>query len=338
AEDGRLKNEPQVIDVSAMAGDILEGLTHLAAAKQLRLLFKPNPTFETSSIDRKLQPVFYADVDPSHFREVVANLIENGIKYTMTGDVVVDVTGDDKIVTVSIQDTGIGIPAEDLPHLFQKFYRVDNTDTREIGGTGLGLYLCRRLAETMGGNLRVESEYKKGSTFFLDIPRISHEEAMRKLNELPDELPSIITQPAPLPTNTAQSPTNPIQFVPAQDHTGAPVTAAQPVKQIPVTHIVESQPVYQPQVLDISAMSLADIEASAMQQMPGVPPTQPPVTPLPSAPEGMYQQPMQPQAAQPAPQTASQPTPYYSPIETPQPMSQPPVRQQIVEAPPRNPQ
>ena len=77
----------------------------------------------------------------------------------------------------------IGIPKEDIPHLFQKFYRVNNSDTQEINGTGLGLYLSRRLAEAMSGNLHVESEYKKGSTFFLDIPRMSNIEAKRKLEE-----------------------------------------------------------------------------------------------------------------------------------------------------------
>ena len=191
SEDGRLNNEPQVIDVSAMSGNILEGLIPMAQQKNLRLIFKPNPSLQTDVSDRKLQPVFYADVDSNHFREVVSNLIENAIKYTHSGDIILDVAGDDKLVTVSVQDTGIGIPAEDLPHLFQKFYRVDNTDTREIGGTGLGLYLCRRLAEVMGGHLRVESEYKKGSTFFLDIPRMSHEDAMDKLNNLTEAPPTI---------------------------------------------------------------------------------------------------------------------------------------------------
>jgi DNA topoisomerase VI subunit B len=80
-----------------------------------------------------------------------------------------------------VKDSGIGIPAEDIPHLFQKFYRVDNSDTREIGGTGLGLYLSRRLAEAMSGNLRVESKYKEGSTFYLEIPRMNSSEAKQRL-------------------------------------------------------------------------------------------------------------------------------------------------------------
>jgi hypothetical protein len=66
-----------------------------------------------------------------------------------------------------------------MSHLFQKFYRVDNKDTREIGGTGLGLYLSRRLAEIMGGRIWAESVYTKGSTFFVELPRISNQEVNR---------------------------------------------------------------------------------------------------------------------------------------------------------------
>jgi hypothetical protein len=90
---------------------------------------------------------------------------------------VVDVTGDDERVVISVKDSGVGIPAEDIQHLFQKFYRVDDKNTRNIGGTGLGLYLCRRLAEIMGGRIWVESTYLKGSTFFVELPRISNRDA-----------------------------------------------------------------------------------------------------------------------------------------------------------------
>ncbi len=199
SEDGRLANNPKVIDASTTVEGIFEGLAHLADEKNIRHVFK-KPTLDGPTAIRHIQPMFYVDVDPGHFREVVSNLIENAIKYTNSGEVVVDVTGDDNLVTVSVQDSGIGIPSEDIPHLFQKFYRVDNTDTREIGGTGLGLYLCRRLAEAMGGRLRVESEYKKGSTFFLDIPRMGHEEAMRKIDEslAKEETLAIISHPAPV--------------------------------------------------------------------------------------------------------------------------------------------
>ena len=178
-EDGRMKNNPKIINVNEFLKDIFDGLATKASEKQLNYIFMPDIVGESK--EKSLQPIFYANIDPDHFREVVSNLIENAIKYTPSGEVVVNITGDDKQISVSVKDSGIGIPAEDIPHLFQKFYRVDNSDTREIGGTGLGLYLSRRLAEAMSGNLRVESKYKEGSTFYLEIPRMSSSEAKQRL-------------------------------------------------------------------------------------------------------------------------------------------------------------
>mgnify|MGYP000570503171 CR=1 FL=1 len=184
-EDGRMKNNPKIINVNEFLKDIFDGLATKASEKQLNYIFMPDIVGESK--EKSLQPIFYANIDPDHFREVVSNLIENAIKYTPSGEVVVNVTGDDKQISVSVKDSGIGIPAEDIPHLFQKFYRVDNSDTREIGGTGLGLYLSRRLAEAMSGNLRVESKYKEGSTFYLEIPRMNSSEAKQRLESTETE-------------------------------------------------------------------------------------------------------------------------------------------------------
>ena len=191
-EDGRMKNNPKIINVNEFLKDIFDGLATKANEKQLNYIFMPDIIDEGK--EKSLQPIFYANIDPDHFREVVSNLIENAIKYTPSGEVVVNITGDDKQISVSVKDSGIGIPAEDIPHLFQKFYRVDNSDTREIGGTGLGLYLSRRLAEAMSGNLRVESKYKEGSTFYLEIPRMSSSEAKQRLESAKIEKPE---DPAP---------------------------------------------------------------------------------------------------------------------------------------------
>ena len=181
-EDGRMKNNPKIININEFLKEIFEGLAPKANEKQLNYIFAPDTIDEGK--EKSLQPIFYANIDPDHFREVTSNLIENAIKYTPSGDVTVDITGDDKQISISVKDSGIGIPAEDIPHLFQKFYRVDNSDTREIGGTGLGLYLSRRLAETMSGSLRVESKYKEGSTFYLEIPRVSSAEATQRLENI----------------------------------------------------------------------------------------------------------------------------------------------------------
>lgn len=178
AEDNRLNTKPTVIDVVAFMREITEGLIAKAKAKEIFLYFKPGGgQTSTGEGGSKIAPVLYTLADSGQLREVAGNLVENAIKYTKKGSVTIDVTADAEHVTFSIKDTGIGIPPEDLPHLFQKFYRIDNTDTREIGGTGLGLYIARRLVEANNGRISVESEYGKGSTFFVQLPRISHERA-----------------------------------------------------------------------------------------------------------------------------------------------------------------
>jgi signal transduction histidine kinase len=112
-------------------------------------------------------------------REAVDNLIENAVKYTPSGSITINVSADDTNILVSVTDTGIGIAPEDLGHIFQKFYRVDSSDTREIGGTGLGLYISKRRVEANGGRMWAESEYQKGSTFFISLPRLDSREVDR---------------------------------------------------------------------------------------------------------------------------------------------------------------
>jgi PAS domain S-box-containing protein len=178
ADDGRLKLNPVVVDIVTTVRDIAASLEPSAKAKGLVLVYEPDTG---SRFNERITPVFYSYADSDHLREIVSNLIENAIKYTPSGSISVNVNGDENHVIISVHDTGLGIPAEDLPHLFQKFYRVDNSATREIGGTGLGLYLSRRLTETMRGRIWVESEFQKGSTFYVEFPRLSNQEATEKI-------------------------------------------------------------------------------------------------------------------------------------------------------------
>lgn len=180
SEDGRLKNEPKLIELVDFARESTSALMTKATEKGLTLVFQPDVS---ESASNSISPVYYVEVDADHLRETLSNLIENAIKYTKEGSVTVNVTSDGSHATVSIADTGIGIAKEDAPHLFQKFYRIDNSDTREIGGTGLGLYLCRRLVESMNGRLWLESEAGEGSTFFVELGRISAEEVERRQNQ-----------------------------------------------------------------------------------------------------------------------------------------------------------
>lgn len=280
AEDGRLQNIPKAVDVVAFTEGITDGLRPQADKKGLRLVFKPAPDGGDTQAggERRLNPVFYANVDNDHLREVFSNLVENAIKYTPSGEVIVDITGDTDHIVISVADSGIGIPKEDQAHLFQKFYRVDNSDTREIGGTGLGLYLSRRLAETMGGRIWVESEYKQGSTFYLELPRISHEEAMRaiEVSETPESHPEIIQRterPLPEQPTAASTAPEPIPAMPQQIPEPAQQPASQPTPQQP-------QP-YQP-----------------LAPQPYTTPTTAPIPPRPATP---YQQ--RTPEAQPAPVT-----------------------------------
>ena len=182
AEDGRLKNEPVVLDAIEFSRNIWEGLKPKAEAKGLSYTFEPD---NHKTGEKTLTPVFFIHADRDHLHEILNNLFENAIKYTPSGMVSVNITGDNNNVQISVKDSGIGIPAEDIPHLFQKFYRVDNSETREINGTGLGLFLSRKLTESIGGFLDVESEYKKGSTFTVKLPRITRENA-EKLKAIED--------------------------------------------------------------------------------------------------------------------------------------------------------
>lgn len=104
-------------------------------------------------------------------RRVLHNLLDNAIKYTSPGGWVrISTEIIDRSARVKIEDTGCGIPPDDLPHLFERFYRVDPARSREAGGTGLGLAIAREIVETHGGRIWAESSPGKGSTFYFTLP------------------------------------------------------------------------------------------------------------------------------------------------------------------------
>jgi PAS domain S-box-containing protein len=186
AEDGRLTSHPQVVEV----GEFLEQLTgDLRLVADKKGLFTDFVLGANSVInatkdrggERAVRPLYYTHIDPDRFREVITNLFDNAVKYTSEGSVSIGLTGNDKMVQCYVRDTGPGMPADDLPHLFQKFYRLDNSATRTAGGSGLGLFICRKIIELYNGRIWAESKLGEGSSFYINLPRLSTEKANQLL-------------------------------------------------------------------------------------------------------------------------------------------------------------
>jgi two-component system phosphate regulon sensor histidine kinase PhoR len=115
---------------------------------------------------------FVARADPTDVAIALDNLLANAIAYTESGGVTVRTRADSERVTIEIEDTGVGIPSEDLPRVFERFYRVDRGRARDTGGTGLGLALVRHVTERSGGSVMIDSEPGSGTRVTLRFPRV----------------------------------------------------------------------------------------------------------------------------------------------------------------------
>ena len=108
--------------------------------------------------------------DKSKLRQVIYNLLDNAVKYTQEGgQIVLSVQRNGRDAVLTVSDDGPGIKAEYLPHIFERFYRVDKARSRDSGGTGLGLSIVRQIVTLHGGTIRVESEEGKGSRFIVEL-------------------------------------------------------------------------------------------------------------------------------------------------------------------------
>ena len=176
--------EEQAVHLSQLVDDLL----HLSsiesghrqpklAATDLRALavdvsrhFAPAAAERGVTLAAASSGVSIALADAEQVRQVLANLIDNAIKYTESGgciEIALQTKGAD--VVVSVRDTGVGIPETDLARVFERFYRVDKSRSRDAGGTGLGLAIVKHLVEAQGGRVWVESRQPGGSTFFFSL-------------------------------------------------------------------------------------------------------------------------------------------------------------------------
>ena len=141
-------------------------------------------------------------------------------------------------------DTGIGISPDDLKHVFQKFYRADNSQTRTVGGTGLGLYLVKQRVEAMGGKVWAESSFGEGSTFYLSFPRITAEEYQRR-KQIASNIEAMSAQKQATPTvpqAETQAPQTTVAASPADTPLAPTTTNASGMIDAPVNPVVPVTP------------------------------------------------------------------------------------------------
>jgi two-component system, OmpR family, phosphate regulon sensor histidine kinase PhoR len=155
-------------DPAELAGSVVEAArTHLPEAIELQL-----------NAPRRLLRVV---ADPVQLHQVLVNLVDNAIKYSPEGgEVAVSVANGDGLIRFSVIDKGLGIPPSEHRRIFEKFYRLDPDMTRGIGGTGLGLYICRELVRRMDGKIWVESTLGRGSTFVVELPAVFEKKPAKK--------------------------------------------------------------------------------------------------------------------------------------------------------------
>ncbi len=159
ADAGEIKLEKQPVDIIALIKDTTAGMQAKADTRGIIL---------STDLPENLPTV---NIDAHRVKQVLSNLLENAVAHTDKGGRIAISAGQrEKQIEVSVSDTGEGIPAKDLPLIFERFYRVDRSRTRKTGGSGLGLTIAKRLVEAHGGTIDVQSEPGKGSTFTFTIP------------------------------------------------------------------------------------------------------------------------------------------------------------------------
>lgn len=161
-EQGRIEYTIAPAQINDILKVIVTNYELIAKDKQLELSYEP--------IDLPL-----AMVDAGRTQEILTNLIDNAIKYTPSGSVHVSEHVDGRFIVISVKDTGLGMSSEQRARLFQRFYRIQTEETKEISGTGLGLWIIKQYVEHMGGRIEVDSIVGTGSEFSVWLPIAAHE-------------------------------------------------------------------------------------------------------------------------------------------------------------------
>jgi signal transduction histidine kinase len=157
-ELGSLPLNLQVVQPQPLIAEVIRSLTIQERQEVCRL---------TLECPESLPPIF---ADPDRTRQILVNLVTNALNYTLEGSITVSVSYDSKYLWVSVTDTGIGISAEDLRRVFDRFWRSERSRELRQDGSGIGLVLTKRLVEAQSGRIEVESELERGTTFRVCLP------------------------------------------------------------------------------------------------------------------------------------------------------------------------
>ena len=158
-KSGDILGDASPVEVAGVLGQIVSDIQGAADARGL--------TVQMAEVPSDLEVV----ADPENLRLIFSNLLENAVKFNRSGGTIrVSVSTDDGTVSVTVSDTGLGIPETDLPFVFEEFFRSSMKETRKIHGTGLGLSIVKRMVEGYGGGIHVESAEGEGSTFVVSLP------------------------------------------------------------------------------------------------------------------------------------------------------------------------
>ena len=307
-DDKRIKAHLTPIEVTSTVRSIAEGQIPKMSEKNIHFTFGSSSSANMNG-GRVINQEVFAAVDVDFLREIINNLIENAIKYTNNGGGIwVNVRGDGDRVLINVTDTGIGISPEDSKHVFQKFYRADNSETRTIGGTGLGLYIVKERVEAMSGSTWVESTFGEGSTFYVAFPRLTYEEYLRRkqieantqamtpqnsVASTPNISTPSVSEPsesqASAPMQFSTEVTTPISAAtPVSTTTNTPIQTEAPM-QTPTTSTMPTQePATTPTMTNAPIQTPAPAQtptvSTALVQTPAPAPTDPTASSKPAAP------------------------------------------------------
>lgn len=159
-EHGRLRLENGPVDLNSLTYRIIDEIQTLSSRHSFDVQGSPEPLWILG--------------DTLRLEQVLYNLLGNAMRYSPQGGVITtSITTQNETVRVEIRDEGIGVPAHDLPHLFERFYRASNVNTNNISGVGIGLYVVAEIIKQHGGTVTVESEEQRGSIFTICLPRLT---------------------------------------------------------------------------------------------------------------------------------------------------------------------